>query len=151
MGQDALCEKWEAAVLDEKETRMSEVKKEFLYTPTHEWCSMEEKSVCTIGITDHAQALLGDIVFIELPEVGQVLEQGQESGVIESVKAASDIYSPVTGKVLEVNEALVENPQWVNQAPFDKGWLFKVLVSESMTVDHLLSSEAYFAQVTETS
>jgi len=95
------------------------------YTETHEWVTVDD-SVATIGITDYAQAQLGDVVFLELPRVGKLLEAGDSFGVIESVKAASDLYSPVAGTVTEVNESLNANPELVNRDPFGKGWLIKV-------------------------
>ena len=95
------------------------------YTETHEWVAVED-SVATIGITDFAQAQLGDVVFLELPRVGKLLEAGDSFGVVESVKAASDLYSPVAGTVLEVNESLNANPEQVNEDPYGSGWLIKV-------------------------
>ena len=95
------------------------------YTETHEWVTVDD-SVATIGITDYAQAQLGDVVFLELPRVGKLLEAGDSFGVIESVKAASDLYSPVAGTVTEVNESLNANPELVNRDPFGEGWLIKV-------------------------
>jgi len=95
------------------------------YTETHEWVTVDD-SVATIGITDYAQAQLGDVVFLELPRVGKLLEAGDSFGVIETVKAASDLYSPVAGTVTEVNEILNANPELVNRDPFGEGWLIKV-------------------------
>ena len=95
------------------------------YTETHEWVALED-SVATIGITDFAQAQLGDVVFLELPRVGKLLEAGDSFGVVESVKAASDLYSPVAGTVLEVNESLNANPEQVNEDPYGSGWLIRV-------------------------
>lgn len=95
------------------------------YTETHEWVAVED-SVATIGITDFAQAQLGDVVFLELPRVGKILEAGDSFGVVESVKAASDLYSPVAGTVLEVNESLNANPEHVNEDPYGTGWLIRV-------------------------
>jgi glycine cleavage system H protein len=95
------------------------------YTETHEWVAVED-SVATIGITDFAQAQLGDVVFLELPRVGKLLEAGDSFGVVESVKAASDLYSPVAGTVLEVNESLNTNPEQVNDDPLGSGWLIRV-------------------------
>lgn len=95
------------------------------YTETHEWVALEG-SVATVGITDFAQAQLGDVVFLELPRIGKLLEAGDSFGVVESVKAASDLYSPVAGTVLEVNEALNTNPEHVNEDPYGSGWLIRV-------------------------
>jgi len=96
------------------------------YTETHEWVAVDDGAVATIGITDFAQAQLGDVVFLELPRVGKLLEAGDSFGVVESVKAASDLYSPVAGAVLEVNESLNSNPEQVNSDPYGTGWLIKV-------------------------
>jgi glycine cleavage system H protein len=96
------------------------------YTETHEWVTVDDGAVATIGITDFAQAQLGDVVFLELPRVGKLLEAGDSFGVVESVKAASDLYSPVAGAVLEVNESLNSNPEQVNSDPYGTGWLIKV-------------------------
>ena len=101
------------------------------YAPTHEWISEEDGDEMTVGITDHAQEALGDVVFVELPEVGQALSKGQEFGVIESVKAASDLYSPVNGEVIEVNEALEDSPETVNEAPYEGGWIMKVRLTDT--------------------
>jgi len=98
---------------------------ERFYTETHEWVTVSE-SVATIGITDYAQAQLGDVVFLELPRVGRLLEAGDSFGVVESVKAASDLYTPVAGTVLEVNETLNTHPEQVNQDPYGSGWLIRV-------------------------
>ena len=95
------------------------------YTETHEWVAVDD-SVATIGITEFAQAQLGDVVFLELPRVGKLLEAGDSFGVVESVKAASDLYSPVAGTVLEVNESLNANPEQVNEDPYGSGWLIRV-------------------------
>lgn len=119
---------------------MSEVPSNLKYADTHEWVSVEG-NVATIGITDHAQALLGDLVYVELPEEGAEFEKGSEAGVVESVKAASDYYSPVNGKVIEINAALEDEPELVNSAPYSDGWLFKVELAGD--VDHLLDADAY--------
>ncbi len=99
------------------------------YLSSHEWLRLEGDTA-TVGITDFAQDQLGDVVYVELPTVGQMVVAGNTVAVVESVKTASDIYSPVTGKVLEVNSSLTDNTEWVNESPFDKGWLFKVAVED---------------------
>jgi glycine cleavage system H protein len=116
------------------------------YTETHEWVTVED-SVATIGITDFAQAQLGDVVFLELPRVGKILEAGDSFGVVESVKAASDLYSPVAGAVLEVNESLNTNPEQVNSDPYGTGWLIKVQVNGDLGEG--LLDEAGYKTLTE--
>lgn len=128
---------------------MSEVPSELKYAKSHEWVRVEEDGVVTIGISDHAQALLGDLVFVELPEVGTELVAGDECCVVESVKAASDVYMPISGEVLEVNEALADEPEIINAAPYDNGWLFKVQPSNEDEVADLLDAEAYQAEIEE--
>jgi glycine cleavage system H protein len=121
---------------------------EFKYTKTHEWVSVSG-DIATIGLTNHAQEELGDIVFVELPEVGRTLDLEEPFGVVESVKAVSDLYSPLTGEVAEVNEELESAPETVNEAPHDKGWLIKIKLSSPEQVDNLLDSAAYEAHVKE--
>lgn len=104
---------------------MSNIPPKLQYTKTHEWVRAEN-DVLTIGITDHAQTMLGDLVYVELPEVDSNLDGGQECAVVESVKAAADIYCPISGEVVEVNEAVIENPQLINQDPYGQGWLMRV-------------------------
>lgn len=111
------------------------------YTTTHEWVSLDG-DVATVGVTDFAQAQLGDVVYLELPPVGKMLESGDGLGVIESVKAASDLYSPVAGSVTEVNGALTDKPELVNQSPFDDGWLVKVRLNGDMSAS-LLDEQGY--------
>ncbi|KZZ56960.1 glycine cleavage system protein H [Oleiphilus sp. HI0123] len=103
----------------------------------------EDGETVTIGITDHAQDLLGDVVFVELPEVDAVIEAGEEAGVVESVKAASDIFSPVGGTVLETNEGLEDSPETVNSDPYDDGWFFKLKISDPQELEGLLSADEY--------
>ena len=117
---------------------MSELPGDLQYTKEHEWLRREEDSSVTIGITDHAQAALGDLVYVELPEVGQELEEGGEMAVVESVKAASDVYAPVAGSVLEVNEVLSDDPERINADPYGDGWIVRLQPSgesESMGPD----------------
>ena len=113
------------------------------YTETHEWVTVDD-GVATVGITDYAQGQLGDVVFLELPAVGRHLETGDTVGVIESVKAASDLYSPVAGSVLEVNESLHDNPEKVNQDPYGSGWLIKVRLNGDLS-EGLLDEAGYRA------
>jgi glycine cleavage system H protein len=122
---------------------MSNIPADLKYTMTHEWARHNDDGTLTVGITDHAQAQLGDMVFVELPAVGQVLQAAEECAVVESVKAASDVYSPVAGEVLEVNEALTEKPEIINQDPYGTGWIFRMQPSESL--DGLLDAAAYAA------
>ncbi|WP_185233365.1 glycine cleavage system protein GcvH [Teredinibacter franksiae] len=122
---------------------MSEIRSELKYMASHEWARVEEDGTVVIGITDHAQEELGDVVFVEAPEVGTQVNAGEEAGVVESVKAASDIYSPVTGEVVAVNEALEDAPETVNESPYDEGWFFKVKPSEVSELDTALDADGY--------
>ena len=122
---------------------MSEVPIELRFAPTHEWVTQDEEGLMVVGISDHAQDALGDIVYIEMPEVGQQILAGEEAGVVESVKAASDIYSPVSGIVEEVNETLDESPETVNQDPYGDGWFFKLKANDDRELDELLDADAY--------
>jgi glycine cleavage system H protein len=117
---------------------MNELPGELLYTEEHEWLRQEEDGSVTIGITDHAQAALGDLVYVELPEVGAELDAGDEMAVVESVKAASDVYAPVSGTVLEVNEGLAVDPEKINSDPYGDGWIVRIQpndLGESKTMD----------------
>ena len=122
---------------------MSEVPLELGYATTHEWAKQDEEGLIVIGISDHAQDALGDIVYVELPEIGQQIVVGEEAGVVESVKAASDVYAPVSGAVAEINEALEDSPETVNQDPYGDGWFFKLKVTDERELDDLLDAEAY--------
>ncbi len=114
------------------------------FTAEHEWLTMEDGSdIATVGITVHAQDALGDVVFVDLPEVGKTFSQGAVAGVVESVKAAADVYMPVDGEIVEVNEALRDDPSLANSAPLDKGWFFKVRVTQRAQFDPLMDSTAY--------
>ena len=116
------------------------------YTDEHEWIDVEN-DVATVGITDYAQGHLGDIVFVELPEVGALIEQGKDAAVVESVKAASDVYAPITGEVTETNAALEEDPSLVNSAPEDGGWFFKMTIADPGELDGLMDEDGYKAFV----
>ena len=122
---------------------MSEVPLELGYAATHEWAKQDEEGLIVVGISDHAQDALGDIVYVELPEVGQQIVAGEEAGVVESVKAAADIYAPVSGAVEEINEALEDSPETVNQDPYGDGWFFKLKVTDERELDDLLDADAY--------
>lgn len=115
------------------------------YADTHEWARREEDGTVTVGITDHAQQALGDVVYVELPSVGAVLSAGAQTGIVESVKAASDIYAPVSGTVVAINEALVDAPEQINEDPYDKGWFYKLMPEDLQQLDTLLSATAYEA------
>ena len=113
------------------------------YTKTHEWVRADNGDVVTVGITDFAQLEMTELVYVELPEVGRSYDAGDEVAVVESVKSASDIYAPISGEVVEVNEALAENPSTVNESPFDDGWLFKLKLSDAGQLDGLLGAAGY--------
>ncbi|KGP62928.1 glycine cleavage system protein H [Legionella norrlandica] len=118
------------------------------FTSTHEWLQAGQEEV-TIGITDHAQQLLGDLVFVELPEIGDEVSAGQELGVVESVKAASDFYAPVSGIVTAVNDAVSENPALVNHDPYHEGWLVKLKPTHPSEIDDLLNADEYQNEIAE--
>ncbi|MCP5424569.1 MAG: glycine cleavage system protein GcvH [Gammaproteobacteria bacterium] len=120
---------------------MSHIPSNLKYTTTHEWVRQESDGTVTVGITDHAQAQLGDMVFVELPEVGRKLKAGEECAVVESVKAASDIYCPLDGTVAEANATLVDTPETINQDPYGEGWLFRLTPSDNL--DQLMDAVAY--------
>lgn len=122
---------------------MSNTPSELKYASSHEWARLEEDGTVTVGITDHAQDALGDVVYVETPEVGDSLDAGDEAGVVESVKAASDIYSPIAGEVVEINDALEDEPQLVNSDPYNDGWFFKLKPSDVGDLDNLMSADEY--------
>ena len=122
---------------------------EVRYLSTHEWGRIDQEGVLTVGISDHAQDLLGDIVFVELPEIGDVLEAEGESAIVESVKAASDVYAPLSGEVIEINEKLLDEPEIINSSPLEDGWFFKIKMSDGLTFENLLSEEEYNATCEE--
>lgn len=125
---------------------MSTVPSELRYAKSHEWVRLSD-GVAVVGISDHAQHELTDVVFVELPAVGRTVRAGEPCAVVESVKTASDIYSPVGGEVIEVNTALPGNPGWVNSAPYGDGWFFKVRVATPADWENLLTAEQYSAQI----
>jgi glycine cleavage system H protein len=122
---------------------MSQTPNELKYASSHEWARLEEDGTVTVGITDHAQDALGDVVFVELPEVGVVLAAGDEAGVVESVKAASDIYAPIGGEVIEINSQLEDEPELVNSDPYNDGWFFKLQPADASELEGLLSASDY--------
>lgn len=126
---------------------MSELRAELKYLSSHEWACLEADGTVTVGITDHAQEALGDVVFVELPEVGSTVTLGEEAGVVESVKAASDIFSPVSGEVVAINEALEDAPETVNTSPYDDGWFFRVKAENPQELDNALDMDAYKAHI----
>ncbi len=121
---------------------MVKIPKELKYTETHEWVKIEE-DIATIGITDYAQRELSDIVFVELPSKGKSVKKGEPFGTIEAVKAAADLYSGVSGKVIEINEELKQKPELINQDPYGKGWMVKIKISDPSQIPELLSAEQY--------
>jgi glycine cleavage system H protein len=116
-----------------------------MYTPDHEWINIEDHEAAVVGITLHAQDALGDVVFVDLPEVGRSYKKGEIAGVVESVKAAADIYMPVTGEVVEVNETLRADPSLANTDPLGNGWFFKVHVADMAEFEHLMDGAGYDA------
>ncbi len=128
---------------------MSNIPSELKYASSHEWVRNEGDGTVTVGITEHAQDLLGDMVFVELPEVGDEINLGDDVAVAESVKAASDIYSPVTGAVVEINEDLEDAPELVNTDAFGDGWMFKVKVENLDELNELLDAEGYENSIDE--
>lgn len=123
---------------------MSNCPQELRYTESHEWMKVDGDEV-VVGITDHAQSQLGDIVFVELPLIADNVVKGKEAGVVESVKTAADIYSPVTGEITAINEALAAQPETVNEEPYGKGWLFKVKMQDAAELDAYMNAEQYSA------
>ena len=122
---------------------MSNFPDDLKYAESHEWLRVDEQGVATVGISDHAQRALGDIVFVELPDVGTSVEAGAQVAVVESVKAASDVYSPVSGEITEVNQALLDSPEKVNAAPYGDGWFFRVKLAQPKEAKGLLDATAY--------
>ncbi len=122
---------------------MSETPEDLKYVASHEWVKVDDDGVATVGITDFAQSELGDVVFVELPEVGTEVSARDEISVVESVKTASDLYAPVSGEVLAVNEALQDTPELINSQPYDGGWIFKIKMSDDAELEDLLSADEY--------
>jgi len=122
---------------------MSNVPEELCYTKSHEWIRLDEDGTITVGITDHAQEQMGDLVYVELPDVGRTFDSQEELAVVESVKAASDVYSPLAGEVSEANDVLIDAPELVNSDPYGKGWLFKMIAHDTSDLDDLLDADEY--------
>lgn len=122
---------------------MKNIPGDLKFLSSHEWARVESDGTITIGISDHAQDLLGDIVFVELPEVGQALDAEADAAIVESVKAASDLYSPLSGEVIEINSLLEDQPEIINSSPYEDGWFYKLTPSDLSELDNLLSPEDY--------
>ncbi|MAL52897.1 MAG: glycine cleavage system protein H [Gammaproteobacteria bacterium] len=122
---------------------MAEIPNNLKFLDSHEWARLEDDGTVTVGISDHAQELLGDIVFVELPDIGKNIAKKGDIAVVESVKAASDVYSPVSGEITEINEVLNDNPEIINASPYDEGWFFKIKPQDIEELANLLDSEAY--------
>ena len=122
---------------------MAEVPSNLKFLESHEWARLEEDGTVTVGISDHAQELLGDIVFVELPDIGKEVTQSGDTAIVESVKAASDVYSPLSGEITEINEALIDNPEIINTSPYENGWFFKIKPQDISEMDKLLDAKAY--------
>jgi glycine cleavage system H protein len=130
-----------------REVVMSEIPADLKYTKSHEWVKLEEDGAIRVGITDHAQDLLGDMVYVEQPEPGTEVEAEEACAVVESVKAASDVYAPVSGEIIEGNEALADTPELVNNDPFGDGWLMRIKPADILDVELLMDAETYTAHV----
>jgi glycine cleavage system H protein len=131
------------------ESKMSNTPTELKYAKSHEWVRDEGDGTVTVGITEHAQEQLGDLVFVDLPEVGNQVTAGGDCAVVESVKAASDVYSPVSGEIVAANSALADAPELVNSEPYGEGWMFKVRMSDPAELEGLLDAAGYLAAVAE--
>ena len=127
---------------------MSEVPSELKFLSSHEWV-LVEGDIATIGVSDHAQELLGDLVYVELPEVGTTVAAGDSVGVIESVKAASDTYAPISGEVIEINEDLEDAPERINVDPYGDGWMYKLAIEDPEELENLLDAEAYSESIVD--
>ena len=122
---------------------MGDIPGDLKFLSSHEWVRVEPDGSVTIGISDHAQDLLGDIVFVELPEIGQSIDAETDAAIVESVKAASDVYSPISGEVTEVNPILEDQPEIINSSPYEDGWFYKMMPSDLGEIENLLSPEEY--------
>ena len=122
---------------------MKDIPENYKFLSSHEWARLEEDGKVTVGISDYAQDQLGDIVFVELPEIDSEVNQGDEAAVVESVKAASEVYSPVSGKVIDVNSSLEDSPETVNLSAFEEGWFFKIEATDISEFENLLLPEQY--------
>ena len=122
---------------------MNEIPGDLKFKTSHEWVRVEQDGTVTVGISDHAQDLLGDIVFVELPDIGTQMNAEDEVAIVESVKAASDVYSPISGDIIEVNELLIDNPETINESPYSDGWFYKIQPDDLDEINELLSPEEY--------
>ena len=122
---------------------MNEIPGDLKFRPSHEWVRIEQDGTVTVGISDHAQDLLGDIVFVELPDIGAQMNAEDEVAIVESVKAASDVYSPVSGEIIEVNELILDNPETINESPYSDGWFYKIQPDNLDEINELLSPQEY--------
>lgn len=128
---------------------MSEIPSDLRYTKSHEWVRLEEDGTVTVGISDHAQELLGDLVFVELPEVGATISADEACCVVESVKAASDVYMPITGEVVDTNQLLVDEPEIINSSPYDDGWVFKIQPDDADDIEQLMDASTYESEIAD--
>ena len=128
---------------------MSEVPDNLSYTKEHEWVNLQDDGSAKVGITDHAQDALSDVVFVELPDIGKELDAEEESAIVESVKAASDVYVPLSGEVIEINEKLLDEPEIVNSSPLEDGWFFKIKLNDASSFENLMTEEEYNATCEE--
>ncbi len=126
---------------------MSTVEKNYQFAPSHEWVKNNNDGTVTVGISDHAQGLLGDVVFVELPEEGDEITAGEQFTLVESVKAASDVYAPISGEIIKINQALEDSPELINESAFVDGWIVTVKLAEPEQLDSLLSYDAYNASI----
>jgi glycine cleavage system H protein len=126
---------------------MSAVEKDYKFAPSHEWVKDNGDGTATVGISQHAQGLLGDVVFVELPDQGDDTTAGESFSLVESVKAASDVYAPISGEVIEINEELEDSPELINESPFVAGWIAKIKLSDPSQLSQLLDSETYYAGI----
>tara|TARA_S200000501_G_C20779516_1_gene724345 strand:+ start:516 stop:914 length:399 start_codon:yes stop_codon:yes gene_type:complete len=128
---------------------MNKTPSDLKFLDSHEWIKVDDDSTVIVGISDHAQSELGEVVFVELPGIGDELVQGDEAAVVESVKAASELYTPLSGEVVEVNDALEENPELVNTSPYEEGWFFKMKVGDENlgSIDSLMTAEDYLSML----
>jgi glycine cleavage system H protein len=126
---------------------MSETPNDIKYAASHEWVRKLEDNIVEVGISDYAQAALGDVVYVELPEIGRDVDASEECCAVESVKAASDIYAPVTGEIVAINDELENAPELLNEEPYAGGWMFRIKASDISELDNLLDADAYMAQV----
>lgn len=126
---------------------MTDTQQDLKYTSSHEWVRMEADGSVTVGITDHAQSLLGDLVFVETPEAGTEVFAGKACATVESVKAASDVHAPVSGEVISANEDISDAPEKINDSPFDQGWLFRIMPSDASELESLMDADGYVAMV----